>query len=86
VLLFFEPATFHHVLTIYRLTAAPVDQGETTDPSSVTTTVEERFDDFRAVDGVTLPLAWDVRPRVEPGKALKYDWKVTLSSVVHNKI
>jgi hypothetical protein len=86
VLLFFDPATFHHVMTVYRLAAAPVDQGPTTDPSSITTTVEERFDDFHAVDGVTLPLAWDVRARVEPGKALEYEWKVALSSVVHNKI
>lgn len=86
VLLYFDPATFHHVLTIYRLAAAPVEQGETTDPSSVTTTVEERFEDFHAVDGVTLPLSWDVRARVEPGKALEYEWKVTLSSIMHNKI
>jgi|SRR6202041_1754328 len=86
VLLYFDPATFHHVLTIYRLAAAPVDQGSTTDPSSVTTTVEERFDDFHAIDGVTLPLSWDVRARVEPGKALEYEWKVTLTSVMHNKI
>jgi len=86
VLLYFDPATFHHVLTIYRLAAAPVEQGGAADPSSVTTTVEERFDDFHAVDGVTLPFAWDVRARVEPGKALEYEWKVTLSSVLHNKI
>ena len=86
VLLYFDPATFHHVLTIYRLAAAPVEQGQTTDPSSVTTTVEERFDDFHVVDGVTLPLSWDVRARVEPGKALEYEWKVTLSNVTHNKI
>jgi hypothetical protein len=86
VLLFFHPATFHHVLTIYRLAAAPVDQGETTDSSSVTTTVEERFDDFHAVDGVTLPLSWDARARVEPGKALEYEWKVTLTNIMHNKI
>jgi hypothetical protein len=86
VLLYFDPATFHHVMTVYRLAAAPVEQGETTDPSSVTTTVEERFDDFHAVDGVTLPLSWDVRARVEPGKALEYEWKVTLSNVMHNKI
>jgi hypothetical protein len=83
--LFFDPETFHHVMTVYRLATTPVEQGEATDPGSVTTTVEERFGDFHAVDGLTLPMTWDVRLRVEPGKADEYEWKVALATVAHNK-
>jgi hypothetical protein len=86
VVLFFDPETFHHVLTVYRLASTPVDQGETTDPGGVTTIVEERFEDFRAVYGITLPATWDIRVRVEPGKAVEYEWKVALTNVAHNKL
>ena len=72
-------------MTVYRLATTPVDQGETTDPGNVTTIVEERFDDFHPVDGITLPMTWDVRQRVEPGKAVEYEWKVALVTVAHNK-
>jgi hypothetical protein len=83
--LFFDPETCRHVMTVYRLATTPVDQGETTDPGSVTTIAEERFDDFHPVDGITLPMTWDVRQRIEPGKAVEYEWKVALATVAHNK-
>jgi hypothetical protein len=51
-----------------------------------TTTVEERFDDFHAVDGITLPNQWEIRLRVEPGKAQEFQWKIAFSSIVHNSL
>jgi hypothetical protein len=84
--LYFEPDSFRHVLTVYKLSAAPVETGQTTDPSTVTTTVEERFSGFQAVDGLTLPLEWETRARVEPGKAQEFQWKIGFTSVTHNKL
>lgn len=79
--LYFEPDTFHHVLTVYRLEKT-VDEGgeaQASNAGTQTTTVEERFDDFRQVDGLTLPFAWDIRLRVEPSsKAQEFEWKVAL--------
>jgi hypothetical protein len=47
VRLYFEPDTFRHVFTVHKLSASPVESGQATDPSTVTTTVEERFGDSR---------------------------------------
>jgi hypothetical protein len=82
---YFEPDTFHHVMTQYRLTVAPFDSNGSTDVAAVVTTVEERFSDFHAVDGLTLPMQWEIRARVEPSQSQGYAWKVTLTSIEHNK-
>lgn len=87
--LYFDPITFHHVMTVYRLTTTPVstDSSQSTDANIRTTIVEERFDDFHSVDGLTLPSSWDIRLRVEPSpKAQEFEWKVALSSIAHNKL
>jgi hypothetical protein len=86
VRLYFDPETFHHVLTVYKLSAAAVESGATTDPSSVTTTVEERFSGFQTTDGVTLPMEWEIRARVEPGKAQEFQWKMAFTGITHNKL
>lgn len=87
--LYFEPSTFHHVLTVYQLssTASLDGEAQASDSGNRTTTVEERFEDFQWVDGLTLPLSWDIRYRVEPSsKAQEFQWKILLSSIVHNKL
>jgi hypothetical protein len=88
VRLYFDPDTFRHVLTVYRLSAPPMDsaQQQSTDPGSVTTTVEERFGGFQTVDGITLPTEWEVRARVDPGKAQEFQWKIQFTSVSHNRL
>ena len=86
---YFEPTTYRHVMTVYRLEKT-VDEGGEAQASiagTQTTTVEERFDDFRPVDGLTLPFSWDIRLRVEPSsKAQEFEWKVSLASIAHNKL
>jgi hypothetical protein len=84
--LYFEPETYHHVLTVYTLTML---HGSKTisDPNQTTVIVEERFGDFQPVDGLTLPRHWDIRYRVEPQNfADEYEWDVSLTQIVHNKL
>lgn len=85
--LYFEPETYHHVLTVYRVTMQH-DSGQTlSDPNQTTVIVEERFRDFQQVDGLTLPRHWDIRYRVEPQNVPQvYDWDVTLSQIGNNKL
>jgi hypothetical protein len=84
--LYFEPETYHHVLTVYTLTM--LHEGQTIyDPNQTTVIVEERFGDFQPVDGLTLPRHWDIRYRVEPQNfAEEYDWDVSLTQIEHNKL
>jgi len=84
--LYFEPETYHHVLTVYTLTM--LHGGQTIyDPNQTTVIVEERFGDFQPVDGLTLPRHWDIRYRVEPQNfAEEYDWDVSLTQIGHNKL
>jgi hypothetical protein len=85
--LYFDPETYHHVLTTYRATALH-DSGENlSDPNQTTSIVEERFGDFETVDGLTLPRHWDIRYRVEPqSHPQEFQWDVTLTEIGHNKL
>jgi hypothetical protein len=86
--LYFEPQSFRHVMTIYWLSATAVDpqQSQASDAGTRLTKVTELFSDFHSVDGVTLPTQWEIRFRVEPGRAQEFEWKVGISSVVHNRL
>jgi hypothetical protein len=84
--LYFDPETSRHVLTIYTLTMLH-GSAELSDPNQTTVIVEERFSDFRPVDGLTLPAHWNVRYRTEPqSRALEYQWDVTFQNIVHNSL
>jgi hypothetical protein len=89
VKLFFDPETHHHVLTIYSLVWTPgtghangvhADQGQTR------YTIEERFSDFQADKGLTLPHHYDLRYTQEPqtGASRAYDWDMTADKVLNN--
>jgi hypothetical protein len=84
--LYFEPETYHHVLTVYTLTV--LHESKTiSDPNQTTVIVEERFGDFQPIDGLMLPRHWDIRYRVEPQNfAEEYDWDVSLTQIGHNKL
>ncbi len=84
--LYFEPETYHHVLTVYTLTVLHGSKA-LSDPNQTTVIVEERFGDFQPVDGLTLPRHWDIRYRVEPQNfAEEYDWDVSLTQIGNNKL
>ena len=76
--LYFEPETYRHIMTVYSLTlhnsAGNVAEG--TDETKQT--LEERFDDFRETDGLTLPWHWTVRYHVTPqSKTQEFQWENT---------
>ncbi len=82
---YFEPDTFRHVLTEYRLTAAPFDAGQSTDTAMLVTTVEERFSEFRVVDNLALPTQWEIEVHTEPSQSQGFAWKVVFTGIEDNK-
>ena len=85
--LYFEPETYHHVLTVYSATSLHDSGQNLSDPNQTTSIVEERFGDFKTVDGLTLPQHWDIRYRVEPqSHPQEFQWDVTLTDIGHNKL
>jgi|HubBroStandDraft_5_1064220.scaffolds.fasta_scaffold206962_2 hypothetical protein len=62
--LYFEPETFRHVLTTYLMTiGSQLAASETATASQKTTyyQIEERFGDFKQIDGLQLPTRWILR-------------------------
>lgn len=75
ILLYFDPQTFQHVLTRYhvKIHAFP-GIGSTNGGSPDTTSdVEERFSDFRQVNGITVPLRWIIHYEIEGGMIIDYE-------------
>jgi hypothetical protein len=70
ILLFFDPETFRHVRTTYTLTI-PAPMGATITESSQQQdshyNLEETFDGFQQVEGLTLPTQWTLRFGSEEG-------------------
>jgi hypothetical protein len=68
--LYFEPDTFRHVMTMYSLTISP--QMGTSDIATARQQetryrLEERFADFKSVDGLNLPERWTIEFTFENG-------------------
>ncbi len=61
--IYFEPNTYHHVMTVYQLTVT-APQGFTPSESAGMQNqvyrLEERFGDFATVDNLTLPTHWKI--------------------------
>jgi len=58
VKIYFDPETFRHVMTVYTVEIAPGMSREITESvyqNQNRYTIEERFSDFQAVDGLTIP-------------------------------
>jgi len=79
--LFFEPDTFRHVMTTYRLEVGN-NVGKTVLESPTLkadrTTLEERFDDFTTDSGITLPTRWTFQYTRElpSGATSVFDWEI----------
>jgi hypothetical protein len=64
ITLYFEPDTFRHVKTVYATSVGNNVGGDITRSSKLQperTTLEERFSDFKTVDGLTLPSHWSLQ-------------------------
>jgi len=85
--LYFDPETFRHVLTQYRLvqpSGMPSVPGETP-PRDTFHTVREYFDDFKEVDGLTLPHSYKLVYTIE-GLNTTYigQWSISDIKIAHN--
>jgi hypothetical protein len=68
--LYFEPDTFRHVMTVYSLTISPqMGRSEiaTARQQETRYRLEERFADFKSIDGLTLPEKWTIEFTFENG-------------------
>ncbi|MBZ5664180.1 MAG: hypothetical protein LAO30_06205 [Acidobacteriia bacterium] len=83
--LYFDPATYRHVMTVYTLTIRNSSGLASEGTDETQQTLEERFDDFRPVEGLTLPRHWVVRYTVTPqSKEQEYQWDSSFESVSQN--
>jgi hypothetical protein len=87
VSLFFDPETFRHMRTRYNFEiGATIGTRENSNQNTESYfTLTEDFDDFRAVDGLTLPHTYRMQFSREgrSGSAL-HDWTVTIKKIEHN--
>jgi hypothetical protein len=80
--LYFDPETFRHVETDYKVTIRQSNNEE-----DHYQTLQERFDTFHTIDGVTLPQHWQIQFREDPQvHPAEFRWDVMLGGVVHNTI
>jgi hypothetical protein len=85
--LFFDPETFRHVRTKYSFEIGATigtQEKSNLNPESYFTLTED-FDDFLAVDGLTLPHKYKMQFSAEgrSGSAL-HDWTITIKKIEHN--
>jgi hypothetical protein len=64
--IYFEPDTFRHVATVYLMDEIP--------------RVEERFSEFKTVNGLTIPQKWDIY-LTDVDSAAILRWKIQLSEI-----
>lgn len=88
--LFFDPETFHHVLTEYRVTVgSSIGRTETSGAQQqvARTILEEEFSSFQTVQGLNLPARWRIRLTNEAGAIIStsgttvLEWQVIFQSV-----
>ena len=87
--LYFEPETFRHVRSQYRLTKPPVAPTNFQNPTSQGDTVytlTEDFGDFKTVDGLTLPHDYKLDMTIEgPTSTYLASWTLSVSRISHNQ-
>ena len=86
---YFDPETFHHVMTVYSLVWQPGvgrDARDGANQRQIRYTIEERFSNFQTDNGITLPRHYDLRYTQEPqnGSTRAYDWEMTADKVITN--
>lgn len=87
--LYFDPQTYRHVMTVYRMEpSTSVAGGETAMAGKSTRRyrMEERFSDFQTADGLTLPTRYDVRYTIESeiGFTKSVEWEVKATSIIND--
>jgi hypothetical protein len=101
VRLYFDPETFHHVLTVYEWHVRSDLGGDAVggrgrsvanDSEQAVETLRESFSDFRSADGVIVPAHWTVELSKESqvskdaNSASKLSWDFSVTNVVHTDL
>jgi hypothetical protein len=93
ITLYFDPTTFHHVMSLYTVSRAAgllaaTDGGEEKSARQQETRyrIEEHFGDFRTNDGVTLPWHYELRftEELQNGFTKSLVWDTQVQSVSNN--
>ena len=90
VKLYFDPATYRHVKTVYSVLTVPsgITNGivNSAHVQNVRYTIEERFTDFQTENGITLPHHYDLQysEELQNGSTRVYDWDMTADKINDN--
>ncbi|HKR85947.1 MAG TPA: hypothetical protein VJS37_17440 [Terriglobales bacterium] len=86
VTMYFDPETYHHLLTVYSLEHPPSATGDirtSARQKEVRYTLEERFSDFQTSNGITLPRRYGLQwtEELQQGATRLFDWDLTASRI-----
>jgi hypothetical protein len=89
VKLYFDPETYHHVMTVYSAAIEPNMSRNITqsvNQQEIRYTIEERFSDFQTDNGITLPRHYDLQytQELQTGSTNVNEWDMTASKVLTN--
>jgi hypothetical protein len=89
VKLYFDPETYHHVVTVYSFSISPNMSHRITDSvnqQEIRYTLEKRFSDFQTEGGITLPRRYDLQYTQESqtGSTNVNEWDMTAEKVINN--
>ena len=89
VTLFFDPETFRHVRSEFEFRIAPrlgIGPNQSNVFQESIYLLSEEFDDFRPVDGLTLPHQYKIQLSVQASaSAVLMDWHLSFAQMVHNQ-
>jgi hypothetical protein len=85
--LYFEPETFRHVRSQYKLELAATQMTRITDSAEVVRyQILEQFDQFKEVDGLTLPHSYKLDFTIDaPRGGLLTSWTHVIDRIIHNQ-
>jgi hypothetical protein len=87
VWLYFDPETFRHTSSLYKLVRTANMATEITESpyqrDSIYKILEE-FEDFREVDGLTLPYRYKLTFSVDGEPTILHDWVISVGDLRHN--
>lgn len=86
VYLYFEPDTFRHVRSLFRLSAPSMRGTNITDSAElVRYQIVEDFDQFKEVDGLTLPHSYKLDFSIDAPRGASFtSWMYLVQQVTHN--
>jgi hypothetical protein len=87
--LFFEPVTYRHVMTTYKISRGPgigASLVDTARKQAARFEIQERFSEFKSIDSLVLPTRYDLRYTEEQdnGFTKTVEWEVRAVKIVNN--